>query len=317
MISLTDTMYLLECYRVVLLQLPVRFYPTTLLGGISTVGENVEDDRQSLLRAMTTYDLPDMRIETPEVSMQGLCSLALLASHGRQLPGSLLALLKSPTDVSSNHSGCMGWQQEYIELALQKWNALHTTPPTASAQLLFHLIQLNLYCSFAEVERMWRASDKDKVNVTQAHAAHQDLSSQFEMDLDMSNSETVLVLKRCFNTSENLDKAVWHANRMLDIAADFELASFSQCNGQIHLRQEASKAQGGEPIHFAHAVYHCTMVLRTSSLLQKSFQQGEVASKSRLDSISRRGWRILSRSSSRAAAVFKQILDSLQTSPLG
>lgn len=311
-------MYLMECYRVVLLQLPSRLYPTTLLGGVTANRQQNEDERQSLIRAMTTYDLPEVRITTPDVSIQALCSLALLASHGRQLPGSLMALLKSPTGVDPNHSSSAGWQQQYVELALQKWRLLHTTPPTASAQILFHLIHLNLYCSFAEIERTARASQKDKAEVStdQGHTTHQPSSQHLEMDLDQCDSEPMAILQTCFGTTENLEKVTWHANRILDIASDMELGLVSRPNSaQIHLRQEASRAHNGEPIHFAHAVYHATMVLRLSSLLQKSCELGGRGggSEPALDSIPRRGIRILSRSASRVAGVFKQVLESLQT----
>lgn len=311
-------MYLLECYRVVVLQLPSRIYPTTLLGGVSTNRQQAEDERQRLIRAMTTYDLPEVRITSPDISIQALCSLALLASHGRQLPGSLMALLKSPTGVDPSHSSSAGWQQEYVELALQKWRLLHTTPPTASAQLLFHLIHLNLYCSFTEIERTARTSPKEtpEVNTNQGHTAHKPSSRHLEMDLDQCDVEPMATLQTCFSTTENLDKATWHANRILDIASDMELGLASRPNNaQIHLRQEASRARNGEPIHFAHAVYHATMVLRLSSLLQKSCELGVQGggSETTLDSIPRRGMRILSRSASRVAGVFKQVLESLQT----
>lgn len=314
-------MHLLECYRAVLLQLPSRFYPATLLGGIATLQQDAEDERQLLLRAMTTYDLPEVRIETPEVSIRGLCSLALLASHGRRLPGSLLALLESPTavDSKSDRFSSMGWQQEYIELALQKWRVIHTAPPTASAQLLFHVIHLNLYCSFAEIERTSRASRKDKGKpIAQVHDAHQGcLEPHFEntVDFERPDSQRAALLQKCFNTAENLDKATWHASQILDIASSIELVSFLPSNGRVHLRREVRRIKHGEPLHFSHAVYHATMVLRLSSLLETSFQRyGEQVGGSEIDSISRKGARLLSRSGSRAAGVFKQVLESLQTS---
>ncbi|KAK5045147.1 hypothetical protein LTR84_009480 [Exophiala bonariae] len=313
---LADTMYLLECYRVVILQLPSRLYPTTMFGGVGTDQQHTEDLRQSLIRAMTTYDLPQARIETSEDSIQSLCSLALLASHGRQLPGSLMALLKSPTSEPGHlYSNRMGLQQEYIELALQKWRMLHTTPPTASAELLFHLIHLNLYCSYAEIEGVARASqqamEKGKSNPT-----WKGLRQPSTVTVTQSDSERKTTLRKCFTTLENLKKATWHADQLLDIAADIELVSFS-CSraGRIHLHQEARRAQPGEPIHFAQAVYHATMVLRLSSTLltQSETSQSVADLQGELDSITRRGIQILSRSAGRIAGVSKQVLESLRT----
>jgi hypothetical protein len=303
----------------VLLQLPPRFYPTTLLGGMGTLIQHVEDVRQSRLRALTGYGLPEVRIEDADASVQALCSLALLGSQGRWLPGSLLALLKSPPGSGSSHCASNGLQQEYLELALQKWHMLHSASPTTSAELLFHLIHLHLYCSFAGIENTLRRYQKDAASATRGAAADQDSLPTSGSEPDCLDAERTAMLRQCFHTEENLVKATWHASRVLDIASDFEFASFSPRNGRVHLRQEANKAQVGEPVHVAHAVYHGTMVLRLWSILGSPLQQGEQGdgfmSVSEGDAILRQGRRVLSRLSSRVAEVFKQVLKSLQSSP--
>lgn len=314
--SIADTMYLLECYRVVILQLPSRLYPTTLFGGVGTDGQHTEDARQSLIRAITTYDLPQLRITTPEDSMQSLCSVALLASRGRQLPDSLMALLKSPiSPLDPHYSILRGLQLEYVELALQKWRTLHTTPLTASVQSLFHLIHLNLYCNYAEIEGVARVSQKAKEK--EKERTTQNGSPPIpRTNVMCSDSESKIILQKCFNGPENLNKANWHANQLLNRAAEIELVSLPRSNnGQIHLRQQARRIQNGEPVHFAHAVYHATMVLRLSSILQNTGESDQSirVSQGELESITSRGIRILSRSAGRVAGVFKQVLESLQT----
>lgn len=235
--------------------------------------------------------------------------LSILASHGRLLPGSLLGPLKLRTGSANVSSP--GWQQEYFELALQRWHDLHTTPPTDNARLLFHLIHLSFYCSFAEIEREARASLEMK------RSREHQVSEPTQQNATSASriAAARATLERCFHTQENMEKSRWHACRILDTASHVELVSFSNPHGTVHLRQEASKARYGEPIYFPHAIYHSAMVMYLSSNLQEilpGLHLEEQLGGLRVASATQRAMGLLSRSASRVSGVFKNVLESLQ-----
>ena len=306
---IADTVYLLECYRVVLLQQPPSLYPGSILGALTSTNYGAEDERRKLLRAMTSRDTQKVSIGTENISIQSLSVLSILASHGRLLPGSLLGPLKLQTGHTNVSSS--GWQQEYFELALQRWHDLHTTPPTYNARLLFHLIHLSFYCSFTEIEREARASLE-----TKRSREHQVSESTQNNTTSTSRLDSArATMQRCFQSQENMEKSRWHACRILDTASHVELASVSHPHGKVHLRQEASKARHGEPIYFPHAIYHSAMVIYLSSTLQETLPElnlEEQLGGILVASAAQKAMSLLSRSASRVSGVFKKVLESLQ-----
>lgn len=284
-------------------------YPTTVLGGSvpfkekNATKEGLRSDE--VLRATTCYEVSQPQIGPPEFSIRGLADIAILASHSRRLPGSLLRLLKSRSGPGTG--SFHGWQQEFLELTLQRWFALHTAAPTPSAQLLFHLFHLSIYSDFAEIERTARTV-KEKA-ATRLGSAIPNSSANLGHSSHTNFSQLYpVVVGKCFASEDDIRKATWHAQRIQDIALHLKGTLHTQGAGRIHLRLETDSESCAEPLHYGHAVYYASMILWISTILDDGFSHGE----SRLSAL-QTGSNLLSRSLSRVARVFRKVLDSLQT----
>lgn len=284
-------------------------YPTTVLGGQAPFEENHATKKglrgEEILRATTCYEVGQPQIDSPESSIQGLAEIAILASHSRRLPGSLLRLLKSrggPGAASFN-----GWQQEFIELTLQRWVALHSCAPTPAAQLLFHLFHLSIYSNFAEIERTARMAKEKATTGLESVIANSGANRGHSSPTDLAQLYP-LVIGKCFSTEDDIRKAAWQAQKIQDVALHLKGSLYSHGVERVHLRLEADTESCAEPLHYSHAVYYASMVLWLSTILGDDFSHKQSA----LMAL-RTGSDLLSKSSSRVARVFRKVLDSLQT----
>ncbi len=301
---LVHAMHLLETYRVLLLQQPTMMHNTAILGDI--VLSRAEAPIPPLLLGITSSGLPDVRINSSQQSTESLCALSILASHHRRLPGSLPRQLKSHHDLIKTVA--RDWRQEFVELALQKWLTLHSSPPNADTMLLYHLCHLNMYCHFAEMERTARATketvDPETEDSSSDRASGQSRPSGFNC-LRWKPNE----LQRCFTATEDIDKAAWHATRIHQIAPTIQVYS-SPFGERVHLGHEVDTTSSGESIHYSFAIYFSSLVLWSLNFLSRHHQEQDISNAA--NAALRRGVVLVSRSALPAAKVFKQTLKALQ-----
>ena len=311
--SLVQSMYLLECYRVVLLQQPTMRYTTSVLRetqmtplGVAAPQSTESCDIPLLLRAITAYDAPGVHIQSDAQSMQSLCALSILVSNHQRLPGSLSRLLQS--DDRHFETPTQDWRDDFAEISLQKWLVLHSKPPSADTMLLYHLIHLNIYASFAEIEMVARTATESSKN--EGPPIVVDKSQPLSFSKSSSLSRKVVALKRCFTSRERSDKAAWHARRLLDIAPSMQDLRPGSPGDRIHLARGSDAIRSSQPLHFSFAVYYSCMILWSLEFLETHSQgtKDAIGTSSPL----RKGSNLLSQSTSRVAENFKQILESLQ-----
>ncbi|KAJ9603451.1 hypothetical protein H2200_012229 [Cladophialophora chaetospira] len=307
---LKHAMLLLQCYRVLILQEPTVMSGAAILRGARLTGvdrgmssTSVDEDVPALVLCITSSTLSDIRIESSEASTQSLCALSIIASHLRRLPGPTARLFKS----RPSHAKAVprDWRQEFMEVSLQKWLTLHSRPPTVGNMLLYHLSHLNLYCYFAEMERIACMAKQ----MVERHPVSTHISDQTSLTASSFARWRVDALQKCFTPTKDIDKAAWHAHRIHEIATDVEI--FSRSSGEpVHLRHEVSASSSKEPLHYSFTVYYASMVIWSSRFLGNDDEEKDSASAA--DTALRKGVILVSRSASQVARLFKRRLESLQ-----
>ena len=292
-------------------------YPSSALGHLSSTfrGDLPLDSTLSLLRSFTSCERSDDQSDSASwSSIQSLCALSLLGSHIRRLPGSLSRNLEPSSD---QYRSSQGWRQEFLELTLQKWFASHATRPTPDALLLYHAVHLSLYTNFA---RIGRSAHLFLAQTTSSPSRGSSARGAFSGPGSLqrepeSLSHQTSSIDRCFTSEEDHEKAVWHANRILQIAKEIDGDRTYNSGQRLHLVSLAETHKVRGVTHYSHAIYYASMVLWWSNSFQmplpqsRSEEEKSTATKQALQ----QGIDLLSRSASRVAEVFKQILVSLES----
>ena len=305
----------------VLLQRPTMLYPFSVLGNLCTpfheqtpISALDQNSGLSLLRSFVSYEKSAVQIDSHTSSLQSLCVISLLASHCRRLPGSLSRYLA----VADGHiRGSQGWRQEFLELVLQKWLSSHINPPSPSTLILYHVIHLSIYSKFNEIGRSAHFALTQKTPVASksctmlAHSDH----NRFTQGETGSIFSQPLSTENCFTSEEDHEKAIWHANRILQVALWMERDTDDHVSDRVHLLRQAGKVKVGDVTHYSHAIYYATMVLWWSNTFKNtSRRRGESGKEIPTASQTlRQGIELLSRSASQVAGVFKEILGSLES----
>ena len=319
MTSLVHAVNLLECFRVVLLQRPAMLYPSSVLGDLSAIfhGQGSMDSTLSLLRSFISYEKRDVQVDSPASSLQSLCALSLLGSHTRRLPGSLSRYLES--SEGQYQGSLQGWRQEFLELALQRWLASHADQPTADTLLLYHTVHLSLYANFARIGRSAHLTLTENPSVTdRVHKIGNNLDRRFSSQQEPGSSRRqTSCTEKCFTSEEDQEKAIWHASRILRMAKEIKGDSVSNLNERVHLLRQAEKADVGMATHYSYAIYYASMVLwwsiKFNNQLRPPGRQSDEEKSTAVKQSLRQGIDLLSRSASKIADVFKQILASLES----
>ena len=234
--ALSLSLYVLECYRVVLLLRPPDSFFRSLFrfgwGDGNTASEYNAADR--LVDALFTPDAPVSANYSYHDSASALLTIAILAS---------------PRLAGSDSSSIVRtlWRSEYFELALSKWARVQS-PDSADWSLLtlYHLICINLHTNIGLIQRL--------VHV----------SSGLRGDVRASKTWSSLDIWR---KSRHYPAARWHAQTILSRVNEV-LASGNasqQSNEDDILKDSNSKtlqqAVVPESPHLPYAVYSATLVL--------------------------------------------------------
>ena len=234
----------------------------------------------------------------PGPGILDLCNISILGSHTRHL---LTTRPGGGNDLHGSLGACHGgWRQEYLELALQKWLSSHDDPPDPGTMLLYHVVHLSMYVKFLDVELLARQ--------VLAQGNHQDSNAYGRP------SSPSPPLQQCFYAKDDQEKAVWHAAKILQIAQESKTSnagSQQQPGGCQHPIPLLESSGLGEAPHYSHAVYYASMVLwwPSADVVDKAGCEEKYHSQAKN---LRRGIDLLARSPSRAAFIFKRVLQSLE-----
>ena len=306
----------------VLLQRPTMLYPFSVLGysaidlynRMANPSASYQASELALLRSFVSSGETAVQIDSPSSSLRSLCTLSLLVSHGRRLPGSMSRYQKM-TDAQISGSS-QGWQHEFLELALQSWLSSHSITPSSDTLMLYHTIHLSIYSNFAEVGRAAQFALTQKASTTSRSCATLPRSVRGQPAREESRLEPSQPLPSeiCFTSEEDHEKAAWHAIRILQVAHEIE-TNTDTLHGEIVHPQKQTAEVKGEVIHYSHAVYYATMVLWCSVVFRTTShcpgESGKDKSTSTSD-ILLQGTDLLARSASQVAVVFRKILCSLE-----
>ena len=248
-ISMRNALYVLECYRLILLQRSTMFYPPSppQWPPEHTYGPT-QDCLPSLLQSITSASQSAQQITSEPASILSLCAISLLSS---QLVCN--SPLRIAQHVPENHvqedsprvAGSI-WREEFFELALNKWLNVHSMPPSGDVLILFHAIHISIYASIPAMQEC--------------------IQSQLTDNSDLRNRVTArAAIQKCFRREDGQAKAIWHAREILSLAQRLTSDDVSvghQRPGNQGSGQDGGghpKAHCGRPPHFSHCIFHAAL----------------------------------------------------------
>ncbi|KEF60626.1 uncharacterized protein A1O9_02187 [Exophiala aquamarina CBS 119918] len=326
--SLIQSLFVLECYRVVLLQKPPMFYPCSTPRYILDVvqgsgygpGPGPEDEALSeYLRSIAALENSGRRIDTPSMSVHTLYAMSLLTTHVtyRAATTTINEQDAGRSEQASGRSSKSLWQMAFFELVLNNWRCVHSTAPSANTMMLFHTIHLNMYASLPTIQELTQ-----KILYQAARNPTTGQASSVPSNTTTLTTGISERLQRCFRTEDDCEKALWHANQILRLAQQVT-AREHEFRGNTALCHTAhhSKDDGQEDIarspHFMWAVYFATLCFwfANSDLAPRTHQgsTGDYRSRSNLSLARERhlGQAIMAQSECGIARLFHSILEHL------
>lgn len=299
--AVLETVQILECYRVVLMQRPPMLNSLDFEEGLFPVSDSPPQPRGprktasvlTLLDSFTSLSRLKNPIEDHTTSMQSLCALSLLQPNGQTL------FRRPSTDEGTTGSEVSSKSSTiFFEIAMQNWLSSHSVSIQPGTLMLYHMIHLSMYTSFASTERV--ANDylmRRKQSQTGAASSSHQISLDGRGELPGSGQA------HC----ELQVKASWHAEKILTIAESMKPELCIDSSQRVHLSLTSRAAREGEITHRNHAIYYASIILWNLSVdgSQKSIDSNAL----------RRGIALLSLSPSRIASVFRQTLQRLENVP--
>lgn len=276
---LTDDLYMLECYRVVLFQRPPNLYPTstpTLYSpweAHSSLLTNDSDNHRLLhtLRALMTPEGPTVAFENASQAGYALAALLIFSWHAMPIK---LAFV-----------GDRGpWERSHFELGLNRWLKSHKGHIEDSTMLLFHLASIALHTNMASlhglVHNVLQPSDQP-INLTDA-------------------------IKQWRN-SDHSRIAVWHAACLTQAAKRIVVSQrLMHSKMSTHANSGEENSRTPEPPHAAICMYLATLTLWASEVASEPVNVP--VAKAALE----RGCSILSQFNVRIATLLENILRLLE-----
>ena len=265
----------------------------------------------TLLHSLLSSDGRGIHIDSPISSMESLCALSLLGSHGDRLPGSMKRNSRAGHPASQNSSN--GRRLELLELALHKWLCSHSTTPSSDILMLYHVVHLSIYTNFSQICRTMRSIFAQE-RTTDREPRTPPVNGGENTDREHASRPSVVQeLKSCFGNDDHEQKAVWHAKSIFTLAQGAERVTEPKPGERVHLLKRASN---GESIHYSHAIYYASMVLWCSKTyrIYSTGKKGDSGSGESLAIVQalREGISFLTRSASRVAEIYKHTLEILE-----
>lgn len=245
---LVNSLYMLESYRVMLLQRPPNLYPTfaTLEHAITPEGASAQSstcssvtDATILLRTLLTPHMDCDESLKPLDSMFSLTYLTVLSWHTRG---------QSTSDPASDSL----WKRSLVELALHRWQIKTGSTTVELApwkQLLFHLAFVNMHVDFTLIHSLVRAYAHSFKHSGSAHTA-----------------------LRSWRQSSSCEVALWHAAELVALAKDQTIFTRQSMTDGAALHPVNTRLT--ESPHVCVGIYMATVVLWAGEVIQNTPNRG-------------------------------------------
>ncbi|CAK7222525.1 hypothetical protein SEUCBS140593_004928 [Sporothrix eucalyptigena] len=240
---LIHSLYMLECYRVVIIHRPPTFYPISASAALSKMPSVMasragpqDEVLSSHLQSILSASSPGLRIHSVSLSNLTLCALVLATSQAayHDLPpfsqGGNGTMPRSPDTL---------WQQAFFEHSLHNWRCAHGVVPSANTMILFHAIHLNMHASLLSIQ------DFAKSRLFQRSQGKGDKPP-----------------RRLFRSDDDKRKALWHARQILHLALRM------RTGGQSHARNDEDASLSDDTSrdvyeaqapHYTHALFFASL----------------------------------------------------------
>lgn len=274
-----NSLYMLESYRVMLLQRPPNMYPTftTLEHATTPAGASCQSstcslvtDSTILLRTLLTPHMDCDDALKPLDSMFSLSYLTVLSWHARgQSTG---ALASEPL-----------WKRSLVELALHKWKIKMGSGAAELApwkQLLFHLAFVNMHVDLNLIHSLVRSY---------AHG--------------FKNSVTAHTALESWRHSSSCRVALWHAAELVSLAK--EQTIFARQSVTEGAASHGINTKLTEAPHVCAGIYMATLALWVGEMIQITPNRNDA--RSALES----GIHILSCLNVRMSSILRNVLRHL------
>ena len=237
---LLDTLYVLESYRVILLQRPPNLYLSQYEEFDSTCGPG-RFSKDSLLDGVVSLFTPGSSVNRDTVSRNSLITLAVLSIY------TWPAALRSANLDRRNSV----WKTEFVELALNSWIQAQPKDVDFSSSVLFHMTNISLHANIKLLQCF----------------AHTSVDSRARNPNNM-----IACNLRDWAASEEFDVAIWHAHALLRGAKQ-------AIDGSLrHTTSVEVQLSTSEPPHLPYGIYFASLVLWCGSVVGKKDQAADATS---------------------------------------
>ncbi|KAL1889733.1 hypothetical protein Sste5346_008719 [Sporothrix stenoceras] len=276
---LVHSLYMLECYRVVIIHRPPVFLPVSSSAALSKMPSvmasqaSPQDEVLSRhLQSILSASSPGLRIYSVSLSKLTLCALVLATSQAayHDLP----SFAQGENGTMPRSSDTL-WQQAFFEHSLHNWRCAHDVVPSANTMILFHAVHLNMHASLLSIQDFAK-------------------SRLFQQSQGKGDKPP----RRLFRSDDDKRKALWHARQILHLALRMrtEGESHTQTDEDASLSENNSRdACEVQAPHYTHALFFASLCFWCLGA-SREFQLGQAR---------------MARAGSEMAKVFLQLLSLL------
>lgn len=278
--SLLESLYILDCYRVVLLQRPssLPWLPFERLAK----SPPEKDHHKKLRNVVEALTSPGLEVDFNDIQEFSLPALSGLAPFLWQT----ISLSSADEDFVSTV-----WKTDFVELAADKWLTMHRNKVQPSSQTLYHLMHITMHANLFAVH-----------NYAQLHAT---CPKPDHVKSSYHNLISKWVVGKHYKISS------WHAERVLecvessvDVDAQITVPGRNGQSQQVPRPTDQSKI---DIVHAPYSVYYATLVLWCGATVID--ETNPIARQSCV----RRGRDILKLLKLRVATVLERVLRGLKT----
>lgn len=278
--SLIESLYILDSYRVVLLQRPplLTWHSLERLAK-SPREKNPSTHLRNIVRALAS---PGLEVDFNDVQEFSLSTLSGLTPF----------LWQAMPLVPADQDSIVGpWRTDFVELAIDKWLRMHRYEVHASSQTLYHLMHMAMHANLLAVN-----------NYAQSQA------SRHKQDCTKGSWHD-LISK--WVHGRHYEVAAWHADSVLECvesAVDAEVKDVAHNRHSQGQHFPVSTTRSAvDIVHVPYTVYYATLVLWCKLMVV------DEANPAARHSCLRRGRDILKQLKLRIAAVLEGVLRKLRT----
>ena len=235
---LMEGLFLLDGYRVILLQRPPTF-PSTY-ANVSHRADALPSPETDLSVLLNTIFTPGGDIDTGSIVQHSLVTLMVIASF-----------VWAVAPRAAEHSGrASTWKVESLELALEQWIRLQKADVDWSLLMLYHMLNIILHSNLSLLQQF----------------THPPSSAGTR-----SPSRTSLPSIQSWASSRHYVVAQWHAEALLDLAKErLGRPNQSIISKSRTAAREMTPTLIAEAPHTSHCIYYSTLVLWCGNFVRNS-----------------------------------------------